>query len=74
MSTALMPWTLGGEDDAIPHRVRYPGVEVAADRKTQPALIQLGGGIAETVPLPETLGLRDCRFKIKLAENRRKHC
>jgi len=43
MSTALMPWTLGGEDDAIPHRVRYPGVEVAADGKNQSTLIQLGG-------------------------------
>jgi hypothetical protein len=55
MSTALMPWTLGGEDDAFPHRVRYPGVEVAADHQTQPTLIQLGGGIATTIPLPEIL-------------------
>jgi hypothetical protein len=74
MSTALMPWTLGGEDDAIPHRVRYPGVDVAADRKAQPALIQLGGGIAETIPLPERLVQTMRRFKINLSESERKHC
>jgi hypothetical protein len=42
-----MPWTLGGEDDAIPHRVRNPGLEVAIERQTQPPIASnSGGGIA----------------------------
>ncbi len=43
MSTANKPWTLGGEHDAVPHRVRNPGLEMAADDQDQTPLAPARG-------------------------------
>ncbi len=55
MSTAITPWTLGGEHDAIPHRVRDPGLEMAADDHDQTPLAPARGA----GPLERLRFLRD---------------